>query len=146
MRYKKDCKKTVIELVRFEQTFVEKSNERILQKFRPDCGGAWCQNNKFSPVAFYFYLQFRILSWNKILLSMYKKDTHRTFLVGANVENPEPHLLSIPNHPQHSLEGNPGLKPCFQQQEVLKPSVQGSGMVNTYLTAVSKCNGEGRHE
>lgn len=34
MRCKKGCQKMIIRLVRFEQTFVEKSNEKILGNFQ----------------------------------------------------------------------------------------------------------------
>lgn len=98
MRYKKDCQNIMIKLVQFEQNFVDKSNENILEKNSDQIVGTpECQNNNSSPVAFSFHLQFRILSWKKILFSIYKKDTSTTTLVGADVENPEPHLLRIPN-------------------------------------------------
>lgn len=60
MRYKKDCQNIVIKWVRFEQNFVEKSNEKLV-------GAPECQNNNFAqwlsfflplnPCFFFFTIQ-----------------------------------------------------------------------------------------
>lgn len=53
----------MIKLVRFVQNLVKKNIEKILEKIQTRLWGPpECQNNKFSSVASYFYLQFRILS------------------------------------------------------------------------------------
>ena len=85
--------------VRFEQNFVEKSNEKLT------CQGPWMQNNNFaqwlsfSPLHRFFFFFYNSESFlgTKILFSIYIKNINRASLVGADVENPEPHLFSISN-------------------------------------------------
>lgn len=96
MRYKKDCQNIVIKWVRFEQNFVEKSHEKLV-------GAPECQNNNFAQwlsfslhPLFFFYNSESFLR-TKILFSIYIKNINRATLVGADVENPEPHLFSISN-------------------------------------------------
>ena len=134
MRYKKDCQNIVIKWVRFEQNFVEKSNEKLV-------GAPECQNNNFAqwlsfflplnPCFFFFYNSESFLR-TKILFSIYIKNINRAALVGADVENPEPHLFSISNiFWKETQIGNH----VFWQHGIF---LQESDMMNIYLTAVGR--------